>query len=54
LLNQQLATLMIVDDRSVPGRRLLRYPGALLSRNTLAPQETGWVATDSRSHSLDR
>ena len=29
LLNQQLATLMILDT-SIPGRRLLRYPGALL------------------------
>jgi hypothetical protein len=33
LLNQQLATLMIVDN-SIPGRRLLRYPGALLNSET--------------------
>ena len=34
VLNQQLATLMIVDDRSIPGQRLLRYPGALVTSNT--------------------
>lgn len=37
LLNQQLATLMIVDARDVDGdgtaERVLRYPGALLTRN---------------------
>ncbi|TVS08473.1 MAG: pilus assembly protein [Planctomycetaceae bacterium] len=33
LLNRQLATLMIVDN-SIPGRRLLRYPGALLTSDT--------------------
>ena len=33
LLNQQLATLMIVDN-SIPGQRLLRYPGALLNSET--------------------
>jgi hypothetical protein len=33
ILNQQLATLMIVDH-SIPDRRLLRYPGALLTSET--------------------
>jgi hypothetical protein len=33
LLNQQLATLMIVDN-SIPGLRLLRYPGALLTNSS--------------------
>ena len=39
LLNQQLATLMIVDN-SIPGLRLLRYPGALL---TSASTPTGFT-----------
>jgi hypothetical protein len=33
LLNQQLAALMIVHS-SIPGQRLLRYPGALLTSDT--------------------
>jgi hypothetical protein len=50
LLNQQLATLMIVDDRSVPDTTLLRYPGALLERTTPVSPPNGvtyrdWVAT---------
>ena len=52
LLNQQLAPLMILDDRSVPDRRLLRYPGALLTRTTpLSPPSNSlpyrsWVAAE--------
>ena len=35
-LNQQLVTMMIVDH-SIPGRRLLRYPGALLKTTAISP-----------------
>jgi hypothetical protein len=55
LLNQQLATLMIVDrpdldGDGVPDARLLRYPGALLLRTSpIAPPSSiaypDWVAT---------
>jgi hypothetical protein len=49
LLNQQLATLMIVD-RPDADTWLLRYPGALLNRSTAIAPPTGvtypsWVAT---------
>ncbi|GIW98525.1 MAG: pilus biosynthesis protein TadE [Pirellulaceae bacterium] len=56
LLNQQLATLMIVDRPDFNGDGtadawLLRYPGALLTRSTAIAPPTGvtypsWVATD--------
>jgi hypothetical protein len=53
LLNQQLATLMIVDRPIIEGtqRHLLRYPGAILSRNSPASPPPGvnydpWVVTD--------
>lgn len=54
LLNQQLATLMIVDrpdfdGDGAPDAWLLRYPGALLNRSTPISPPTGvtynWVAT---------
>ena len=54
LLNQQLATLMIVDDRDVDGdgtaERVLRYPGALVTRDpAFSPPGTtdypSWVVT---------
>ena len=52
LLNQQLATLMIVDRPIISGtqRRLLRYPGAILDRGTPMTPPPGvtydpWVMT---------
>jgi hypothetical protein len=52
LLNQQLATMMIVDRPVINGvqRRFLRYPGALLTRDSAFTHPSGrmydsWVAT---------
>jgi hypothetical protein len=52
LLNQQLVTVMIVDRPIIDGveRLLLRYPGAVLGRDSLTPPSgvnyASWVASE--------